>query len=527
MTTSTVHARSRLGAALTTLALVLGGLVATAGSAQAAAAPANLRAAHVATKGIGLTWNVTGEDAYRVRFSTSSSMKTATDTWDVLGNYYEWTRTDANPGALAPRLTPGKTYYFQVKAVTRSASSATRKDLSGYSKPVAVTLPKTGLPEIKPVGLKATPGGGDSMHVSWRSRGPGYSYVLRYTTDPSAAVLKWKSVKMDSPGGPVTGLAPGKRYHFRARVIDANGTGQSPYSSTGFSATTGASTSSPALSVVSYNIQKAYAGTGWATRRKPVAANITSLKPDVLALQESTPGTDGTANGAKQYDDIVNLLGSSKYALTTRAGSSGTKIVYNTERLSLVTAGVKALTTVGTATRYASWATLKDKRSGKTFFAINTHLEPGSNASSAFNDARIKQSREVLALIDQHSGGRPVVITGDMNSSRVATPENGQYRTFTSAGFVDPTNNPSSTWLAGSDAAAEHLLDVEYNAFNNRERKARRTAFPVGTNVDYVYVSPSIRVASWRTVVKVDTNGSFVGTIPSDHNAIATMLHLP
>lgn len=525
LTPTVARTRGRLGALVATTALTLGSLAATVAPADAAiSAPANLKASHLATKGVGLTWNTAGEDAYRVRIATNAAMTSGTDTWDTIGNYLEWTHTDPNPSVTSARLTPGKTYYFQVKAVKHSATD--RSDLSAYSKPVAITLPKTGLPELKPVQLKTTPGGADSMYVSWRSRGPGVSYVLRYTTDPSAAVLKWKSVKFNTAGGAVTGLQPGKEYWFRTRAIDAKGVGVSAYSDSGVSGTTASSTPSPGLSVISYNIRKAYAGTTWATRRKPVAANILAQQPDVLGLQEATPGTDGTADGKKQYDDILDLLGPD-YALTTRTGSSGTKLVYNTKRLTASGVGVKQLSAYGSALRYASWATFKDTLSGKSFFVINTHLEPGSNSSSTLNTVRIQQAEEVLGLINANAGGRPVMILGDMNSSRAAKPTNGQYVTFTGAGYIDPLDNATGTWTSGANSISEHLLDVQYSSFNNLERKARQTSFPVGTLADYIYVSRDVRVAMWRTVVSLDTSGNFVGTIPSDHNLLATTVHLP
>lgn len=525
MPTSSTRLRSRSSALVATAALAATS-VAVAAPAQAdIAPPSDLRSTQVASKAAALTWTKTGQDAYRVRFATNAAMTSSADTWDVRGNYFELTRTDANPSVAAPRLQPGKTYYFQVRAVTDEPSG--RDNLSGYSKPVAVTLASTGSSELKPVDVKATAGGADSMYVSWRSRGPGVSYVLRYTTNPSLSVLKWKSTKVDVHGATLQGLAAGTSYHFRSRAIDASGKGISAYSSPGVSAKTATSTPTPGLSVLSYNIRKAYAGTSWATRRGPVAASIKARQPDVVGLQEATPGRDGTAGGAKQYDDIVNLLDNKKFSLVTREGSSGTKIVYNTERLSVVDTDAVGLTTLGSAKRYAVWALLKDKRSNKTFFVINTHLEPGSNASSTYNNARIKQAQEVLALIDAHSAGRPVTILGDMNSSRAATPNNGQYATFTSAGYVDPLDNATGTWASGANTIIEHPLDVEYSSYNGDTRTARRTSYPVGTNADYIYVSPGVRVATWRTVVAVDTNGAFVGTIPSDHNMLATTIHLP
>jgi endonuclease/exonuclease/phosphatase family metal-dependent hydrolase len=75
-------------------------------------------------------------------------------------------------------------------------------------------------------------------------------------------------------------------------------------------------------------------------------------------------------------------------------------------------------------------------------------------------------------------------------------------------------------------ATAEHQLDVAYNSVNHLKRHAIRTAFPLGTYVDYIFTSRDVRVALMRQVVDVDTSGDFVGTIPSDHNMLMVTVHL-
>ncbi|MCW2826152.1 MAG: hypothetical protein JWQ91_3069 [Aeromicrobium sp.] len=525
MTADTTRKRARIGALVTTTTLMAGGLVAGGGSAQAEVSAPTITVADVASKGVALRWNATGDNTYRIRISTSSSMTTAADAWDVRDNYYEWTHTDASPSAYSPRLTPGKKYYFQVKAIRDAASTSKRTNLSSYSKAVAVTLPKTALPELKPVDIKATPGGADTMYVSWRTRGAGYSYVLRYTSSPKTTVTKWKSLKTDASGATIKKLVAGKKYYFRVRVIDPKGTGQSPYSAAGPSATTSASTPSPGLTVATYNVRKMASVDDWTARRKAVAANILAAAPDVAALQEATPVTYKT-NGRKQWADVMALLGSPYKLVTSGSGSSGTQLAYNSTRVSVVKSGIKMLTEKGDAERYAVWAILKDKLSSKTFFAVSTHLEPGTSTPE-LNEVRIQQAKDVLDVVRDNAGGRPTVIVGDMNSSRAAEPTNGQYGAFLGGGFVDPIDNTTATWSTGANATAEHIMDSNYNSGNKFQRLAPLTAFPNGTHIDYTYVSPRIRVATWRMVVKVDGNGSFIGTIPSDHNLIKMTIHLP
>ncbi|MFT4108946.1 endonuclease/exonuclease/phosphatase family protein [Propionicimonas sp.] len=511
---------SRAVALTAGVGLVLACAVVTTSPAQAASAPRHLRAAEVAAQAIGLTWDGTSQAAYRVRMSTHRDMAGA-KSWDVVGNYLEWTNLNPNPDKSSSRLTPGKTYYFQVKAIT---SKAKPTSLTSYGSTLAVKTSKKASPELKPVDLSAT-AASTSMYLSWRSRGPGVRYLVRYSTTLAPSVTRWQKAIFDEAGGTLTGLQPDTRYYFRVRVLDAAGAPLSAYSTKWKAATR---TTSPAIRVLSYNVNKvSNAGHPWEQRRDAVAANILAQAPDVVGLQEASPltvvGADATP--VTQYDDLLQRLGS-PYELATRKGSSGTKLAYNASRLSVVDASATSLTTLGTATRYAVWAIFKDKQTGGKFFVLNTHLEPGSSSVAEYNVARATQAEEVLKLIADHSEGLPVVLQGDFNSARTAVP-NAPYVAFTAAGFVDPTGNSSASFLTGRNATAEHVVNAAYNSYNGYETKARRTSFPVGTYIDYILTDPRIRVAEFRTVVDLNRKGQFVGTIPSDHNAIVATIELP
>ncbi|MCA0294424.1 MAG: fibronectin type III domain-containing protein [Actinobacteria bacterium] len=506
------------------LGLVAGGAVAGTGTAQAASAPRHLRTTEVAGRAVGLTWDKSGQDAYRVRMSTHSDMSDA-EAWDVLGNYLEWTNLDPNPDKSSPRLKPGRTYYFQVKAIEKKASPSARDNLSPYSAKLKVRTSTKASPELAPVALTATPAT-TGMYLSWRSRGPGVRYVVRYSTASSTSVSRWTKATFDAAGGLLTGLRATTKYYFRVRAVDAAGEPLSAYSKT-WKATT--ATTTPALTVLTYNVNKvSNTSHPWEDRRDAVAANILAQAPDVVGLQEASPLSVTGASGVvmTQYDDLLQRLGDN-YKLATREGSSGTKLAYNTSRLSVVDADATALTTYGTAMRYAVWAIFSDKRTGREFFVLNTHLEPGSDTVAEYNQARVTQAAEVLQLVTDHSRGLPVVLAGDFNSARTADPQNEPYLAFTGSGLVDPTDNTAASWTVGRKATARAVIDGEYNSYNGYETSARRTSFALGTYIDYVLTDPRITVAQFRTVVTLDRDGDFVGTIPSDHNAVVATLVLP
>lgn len=511
------HTRPRVAVAtalLSVLALV-GGTISTTTPAQAESTPTGLQVSSLAARGVGLTWQATAADTYRVRFSTSPDMSSA-KSWAFEGNYFEWTRTDANPSLSASRLMPGGTYYFQVKALSRS-----RADLSGYSSKLQVTLPADAFPELPPVDLKATTGDADSLHLSWRTRGPGMHYKLRYTTNPDAAVGDWASADFPSAGGMLTGLNADTKYYFKVRVVDAGGNALSDYSDTWSKTTAGGS---PSIVVASNNITKTGSGPSWSSRRIAVRDNILATHPDVVMLQEAVPPRV-SVNGSSipQYQDILNLLGA-KYNYVTSEASSGTRLAYDSTRLKVLGADAVKLYKYGKQPRYAVWAILQDLRTGKKLFALTAHLEPGGKAAK-YNRARVKQARQVLALIAKNSNGLPVVVGGDINSSRANKP-NGPYNAFVGGGLVDPLGNSQDTYISTNPGIAEHRIDLEYNSYNGFARTAKRASYPVGTRVDY-FVVRNLRVAEQRTVVDVDTSRQFIGTIPSDHNLITLTVHLP
>lgn len=64
----------------------------------------------------------------------------------------------------------------------------------------------------------------------------------------------------------------------------------------------------------------------------------------------------------------------------------------------------------GACERIASWAKLKDKASGKEYFALNTHLDHVGVV------ARREGVTLILDKVNELSNGLPVIVTGDFNS---------------------------------------------------------------------------------------------------------------
>ncbi|WP_268753686.1 endonuclease/exonuclease/phosphatase family protein, partial [Arthrobacter sp. Leaf234] len=355
---------------------------------------------------------------------------------------------------------------------------------------------------------------------------------------------------------------PNTTYYFRVSAISADGTTSlSPYSTAITAKTTARTALAPVanpLRVASYNVKCANCFAGdpnelpWSDRRSAVVSSIKSQLPDVLGVQEASQGwlkDDSRPGGISQFEDLAERLVASgaPYKLTNtkrnncvnhatptncvyqyQGASQGTKLLFNTNTVELVTEGSLALPSLSGEDngRYVAWGTFRQKSTGKKFFVANAHLQPGGGAE--YQTLRDQQTKSVLAEIKlRNTENLPVLITGDLNSHKWTDPANVPYDVLTAAGYVDPLGNTYATDQPSSGATAESRIGTFYDSFNafNRLANARNDSGN-GTYLDYIFTS-KMRVAEWETVVNVDAYGNFVGVIPSDHNMIRVDVGLP
>jgi endonuclease/exonuclease/phosphatase family metal-dependent hydrolase len=357
-------------------------------------------------------------------------------------------------------------------------------------------------------------------------------------------------------------LTPGLTYSFKVRVMDAAGNFLTEYGST---ATAAVPAAPAALVVGTYNVRCHNCNSGiaeekpWTTRKPAVIETIVEQNPDVIGLQEAQqswllkPG-GGTINKS-QFEDLVDGLGSN-WKLTNPArnncvksttptgcvyadqdASKGTKIIYRTDRLALVSSGTDMLPGLNASVyeRYLAWAVFEQRSTGTRFFFGNTHLEPDNDAAgkTVFHNQRAVQARAIIGIIaERNPGGLPVVLVGDLASTRADVPTNAPYDVLTLesgpiGGLVDPLGNVKGN-SRPVNPTVETRINTNYYSFNGWARKARKTTTQVnGVYNDYVLTTPGVRVEEFENVVNVDDNGSFVGVIPSDHNMARATLRLP
>ena len=171
------------------------------------------------------------------------------------------------------------------------------------------------------------------------------------------------------------------------------------------------------VKAMSFNIRTGLAKDGtnsWEFRADPVLAMIQDQTPDVLGLQEALLG---------QIAPLAYFLDDYKWVGVGR--EDGKKegehmaIFYNKKRVALQKWGTFWLSETpdkpskgwdAEYMRTATWALIKDKRSGNKFFVVNTHLD---NTGS---QARAEGLSLILDRIAKmNPDGLPLIVMGDFN----------------------------------------------------------------------------------------------------------------
>lgn len=497
--------------------------------------PTGLAGSDVGEAALTLSWaprdNV---ENYRIRWATNAK-RTDEAFLRVVGT-----------SATLTDLSPGITYYFSVRAITPEGAN-----LSQYSP--TITVKTAGKASFKPpTGLTVAKLTGTGLTLSWKSVAGAPNYRIKYDATPWTASQYAATSKSSHQ---LTGLKPKTTYHLKVRILAADGSFASDYSTT-ITATTPAEAAP--LRVASYNVRCHNCSSSsanekpWSTRRDAVISTIEDADPDVLGLQEAQQSWLYSDTGKKlslaQFEDLANRLGS-PWALVNkhrnncvksttptnctyqdRGASKGTKIIYRTDRLTLLDQGATMLSQGKPSDyeRYVAWAIFRQKETGREFFFADIHLEPDNDSGSStyYWNIRKTQASDVVAAIRKHNpDDLPVVLVGDPASNKFDTPSNAPYDVFVKAGLVDPLGNAYRSTTA-VNPTVEKRINTNYNSFNAWERFARRSGNVNGTYTDYIFTSP-MRVSEWETVVKVDANNNFVGVIPSDHNLIRATVWLP
>lgn len=258
-----------------------------------------------------------------------------------------------------------------------------------------------------------------------------------------------------------------------------------------------ASGQSSELKVMSYNIRLGSATDGtnsWMYRCPATLEMLEDQKPDVIGLQEAL------------RDQVVFLEEFTKdYDYVGVGREDGKKegehmaIFWNKKTVKLMKWGTFWLSETpekpsmgwdAACYRTATWALMKDKRTGEKFYFVNTHLD---HVGAEARKNGLKLIVERIAEINPE--GYPMVLTGDFNMK------------------------PSAPELKDLDACMKSARKValttdSHNTFNNWG-KAKSDMI-----IDYIYISGFSSCLEYQTVTKKYNDRKFI----SDHYPITARL---
>ena len=296
------------------------------------------------------------------------------------------------------------------------------------------------------------------------------------------------------------------------------------------------------LTVMSYNVLGGVPPNSWfplippaeldpMAREPGTVAKIRHVNPDLIGFQEYRP--EGPS-GQRLADDLADyswILPDNPTKETVAV-----PLLYKPTRFDRIDSGFERITDPedgcsGNMERYAAWAKLRDKKTGRTLAAINVHTCPyQTDASAAIRSASIDR---IVALVGRLDPGLadPLVLTGDFNAHSDETrPVYRDHLTkLAAAGLADTATtakkDTSDVPRAGSYNGMQSSVKGKEHA-----KVVRRT----NRHMDYIWVPKKTKVATWatvsgpglawRTIEGVKNIPVWTGIIPSDHSPVVAKI---
>ena len=203
------------------------------------------------------------------------------------------------------------------------------------------------------------------------------------------------------------------------------------------------------LKFMTFNIWGDYFGNPVEEREAGVEATILKGRPDVVSLQEVTPGWYASPMFAHLKQKGYALVRGDEDAALARAAFAGEKtpkhinhepLLYRTDRLNLLDSGTDFFHLSLTASKSATWAVLERKSDGRRFIAFATHFWWQSNGveSDVIRELNARHVLWQLSDIRRKWGTElPAILGGDLNS----TDTSFAHAMLRSGGFVNAASH--------------------------------------------------------------------------------------
>ena len=249
------------------------------------------------------------------------------------------------------------------------------------------------------------------------------------------------------------------------------------------------------LTVISYNIRQGVADDGdnsWEHRRPATIEMLKDKHPDIFGVQEAFDfQISYITDNLPEYESIGVGREDGKNS------GEHMSIFYNKKKISLLKWGTFWLSETpekpsmgwdAACFRTATWALMKDKRSGHRFFYVNTHLDHVGKEAQKNGLALI-----VERIKEMNPENLPMVLTGDFN-------------------------------VESSDPVLADLNKIMKNARVSAERTDNHVSYngwgKGGSIIDYIYYSGFSSCPKFETVQKKYADFPFI----SDHYPVKAVL---
>lgn len=387
--------------------------------------------------------------------------------------------------------------------------------LAGFAQPAqaATTPPQVGLVSFTAASYSRSTGSA-GLTVDWPDTRYARSYQVYLSRSYSMSNARRYSASISKKT--FTGLARGANYFVQVRALNGSAIGKK-------SVRVGHTTilrmdpgTGPTYRVMTYNVCSDKCS-GWDTRQPAVQGRIRAYSPDVIAAQEAdklaVPAgyQEAVSKSAKRLMFNASRLAVAEPTtqISARPGksSSGCDLSWPQSTKGYVYLGYH-----GGGCRYAVWAVLVDKDTGKnpTVF-VDVHTVAGDNETAA------NQRTAEIAALTKHMaqinpGNLPVVYAGDFNSHKNRANDDLRI-VLHHQGYYDAYD------------LALRLRRQHYNSYNDFQ-VVPRISYKWGDHVDHVWIRPNEgRILSWNNgaLIKDDR---MVKPIPSDHSPIITDVRL-
>lgn len=251
------------------------------------------------------------------------------------------------------------------------------------------------------------------------------------------------------------------------------------------------------LKVMSYNIRLNTESDGtnaWMYRCPATLEMLKDQKPDVFGVQEALPEQ---VRFLEEWADGYECVGVGRD--DGKKKGEHMSIFWNKKNIKLMKWGTFWLSETpekpsmgwdAACYRTATWALMKDKRTGKKFYFVNTHLDHVGKQARANGLALI-----VDRIAEINPEGYPMVLTGDFNVK------------------------PDDPCLTGLDARMNSTRKIaaktdSHHTFNGWGKASKDMV------IDYIYISGFSACPEYQTVIKRYSDRTFI----SDHYPVTARL---